>query len=343
MSKQGMMERVIRLAAVTALSAVLATTMIKGTAMASAGDYLSRDEVKQFIGEAAAQSGLSEQTVREILAGGRYQQSIIDAITRPAESRTWADYRPIFMTEARVRNGVTFWQENREALETIAADYGLPPEIIVAIIGVETAYGSYTGRYRVLDALMTLGFDYPRRGAFFRQQLIAFLELAQKENVDIDSATGSYAGAMGMPQFIPSSYLAYAVDGSGDGRRDLWNNKQDIFASVANYFAQHGWEHEGDVAFRVEVGEADVEDLLNTGRDLAPKATLDELAARGVSLPEHGLPGDTPVMLFTLTWPDGVEYWVGLNNFYVITRYNHSVLYAMAVWELAQAVREARG
>jgi len=324
-----------------AVICLLVAYLMSSTASAN---YLAREDVQAFVTKASVKTGLSEAAVREILAKGRYQQSIIDAISRPAEAQPWYKYRKIFLTDTRIRNGVRFWDENEEKLTHIANDYGLPPEIIVAILGVETAYGANMGSYRVLDALMTLGFDYPRRGAFFQQQLIALLELAEKEGLDIESVTGSYAGAMGMPQFIPTSYLAYAVDGNGDGRRDLWNNKEDVFASVANYLARHGWEHEGEVAFQVEVGDAHVDDLLNTGRDLKPKTTLDELAQRGVQLPEHSsVPGDIPVMLFTLTWPDRVEYWVGLNNFYVITRYNHSVLYAMAVYELAQAIRKARG
>ncbi|MFP4154075.1 MAG: lytic murein transglycosylase B [Halothiobacillaceae bacterium] len=309
---------------------------------AARADFTEREGFDEFVSEAAAELQMPRSEVRAILSEAKYKQSIIDAITRPAESKTWAEYRPIFMTQRRIDNGLRFWDEHRDELEAIAADYGIPPQIIVAIIGVETAYGGYTGNYRVLDALMTLGFDYPRRAAFFRKQLVAFLALSQKEGVDVTAATGSYAGAMGLPQFIPTSYLDYAVDGDADGRRDLWSSQHDVFASVANYFASHGWEHEGAVAFPVTVADAEVDDLLNTGRDLKPKATLDELVERGVELPEHDLPGDTPVMLFTLTWPDRVEHWVGLNNFYVITRYNHSVLYAMAVWELSRALAAAR-
>ena len=192
---------------------LLGAYLVSSTASAN---YLAREDVQAFVIEASVKTGLSEVAVREILAKGRYQQSIIDAITRPAEALPWYKYRNIFLTDTRIRNGVRFWNENEEKLTRIANDYGLPPEIIVAIIGVETSYGANMGSYRVLDALMTLGFDYPRRSAFFQQQLIALLELAEREGVDIESVTGSYAGAMGMPQFIPTSYLAYAVDGSGD-------------------------------------------------------------------------------------------------------------------------------
>ena len=307
-------------------------------------DLLERADVQAFIEQAVEQTDLTPDQVRNLLGDARYQQSIIDAITRPAESRTWGEYRPIFITDKRIRDGVAFWNEHETLLDEISSDYGLPPEIIVAIIGVETAYGGFIGNYRVLDALTTLGFDYERRGEFFRGQLIEFIRLADEQDLDMDKARGSYAGAMGLPQFIPSSYRHYAVDGDGDGRIDLWNSKPDIFASVANYFIDHGWGHNEPVAFAVDVGDAEVDDLLNRARDLAPKATLAELKARGVTIPEDApnVPDDFEVMLFTLTSDDSVEYWVGLNNFYVITRYNHSVLYAMAVWELAQKIAQLK-
>jgi len=306
--------------------------------------FLERTEVQSFIDQASEQTGLPRDEVAALLGEARFQQSIIDAITRPAESRTWGEYRPIFITDKRIRDGVSFWNEHQELLEEISQDYGLSPEIIVAIIGVETAYGGFIGNYRVLDALVTLGFDYERRGEFFRGQLIEFIRLADEQGLDMDKARGSYAGAMGLPQFIPSSYRHYAVDGDGDGRIDLWGSKADIFASVANYFVAHGWGHGEPVAFKVDVADAQVDDLLNKARDLAPRATLGELRKRGVIIPNDApeVPADFKVMLFTLTTDDKVEHWVGLNNFYVITRYNHSVLYAMAVWELATKIAALR-
>ncbi|MBN2873305.1 MAG: lytic murein transglycosylase B [Halothiobacillaceae bacterium] len=306
---------------------------------AQAGDYLERQPVQAFIEEAVAETGVERERIEGWLGGAEYQQSIIDAITRPAESKTWGEYRPIFLTEKRIEGGVAFVEENAALLDQVASTYGVSPYVITAIIGVETYYGRLTGGYRVIDALATLGFDYPRRGDFFRGQLLEFIRLAGEENLDMDRAEGSYAGAMGMPQFIPSSYRHYAVDGDGDGRRDLWGSRHDVFASVANYFVEHGWGQGEPVMFEVDLNGADVDDVLNRARDLAPKTTLAELRARGVSIPDPApVPDDFEVMLFTLTDGDEVSYQVGLNNFYVITRYNHSVLYATAVWQLAQAI-----
>ena len=308
----------------------------------TAASYLERDDVQSFVDQAVDETGVERARIEQWLGGAAYQQKIIDAITRPAESKTWGEYRPIFLTDKRIEGGAAFLDENAELLGEVAANYGVSPYVITAIIGVETYYGRITGGYRVIDALATLGFDYPRRGEFFRGQLIEFIRLAGEEDLDMDRAEGSYAGAMGMPQFIPSSYRHYAVDGDGDGHRDLWDSHHDVFASVANYFVEHGWGQGEPVMFEVDVDGANVDDLLNRARDLAPKTTLAELRSRGVVVPDDApVPDDFAVMLFTLTDGDEVRYHVGLNNFYVITRYNHSVLYATAVWQLAQAIEEA--
>ena len=326
------------------MSRVAALGMALGVAspgvLATAGDdYLERDDVRAFIDRAVSETGAPREDVERWIGSAEYQQKIIDAITRPAESKTWGEYRPIFLTDKRIEQGVAFAREHAELLEEVERTYGVPREIITAIVGVETFYGRITGSYRVIDALATLGFDYPRRGEFFRGQLIDFIRLVEEEDLDIDQARGSYAGAVGMPQFIPSSYRHYAVDGDGDGRRDLWDSREDVFASVANYFVDHGWGQREPVMMRVEVNDAEIDDLLNTGRDLKPKTTLGELRERGVDVPDDApVPDDFEVMLFTLTDGDDVEHHVGFNNFYVITRYNHSVLYATAVWQLAEAI-----
>ncbi|QGT77690.1 lytic murein transglycosylase B [Guyparkeria halophila] len=309
---------------------------------AQAGDYLDREPVQAFIDEAVGETGVSREQIEAWLGDAEYQQKIIDAITRPAESKTWGEYRPIFLTDKRIERGAAFVQEHGELLDEVASTYGVSPYVITAIIGVETYYGRITGGYRVIDALATLGFDYPRRGEFFRGQLVDFIRLAGEEGISMDKAEGSYAGAMGLPQFIPSSYRHYAVDGDGDGHRDLWDSHHDVFASVANYFVEHGWGQGEPVMFEVDINGAEVDDLLNRARDLAPKTTLAELRERGVTVPDDApVPDDFEVMLFTLTDGDDVAYHVGLNNFYVITRYNHSVLYATAVWQLAQAIEKA--
>ena len=324
-------------------ASALLVTLAGLTAMPAHANYLERDEVQAFVDQAATETGVERERIEQWLGSAAYQQKIIDAITRPAESKTWGEYRPIFLTDKRIERGAAFMEENAALLDEVAATYGVSPYVITAIIGVETYYGRITGGYRVIDALATLGFDYPRRGEFFRGQLIEFIRLAGEEDLDMDRAEGSYAGAMGMPQFIPSSYRHYAVDGDGDGHRDLWDSHHDVFASVANYFVEHGWGQGEPVMFEVDTNGANVEDLLNRARDLAPKTTLAELRARGVAVPADApVPDDFAVMLFTLTSGDEVSYHVGLNNFYVITRYNHSVLYATAVWQLAQAIERRR-
>ncbi len=309
------------------------------------GNYAERADVREFARETAQKTGLPQTEIQQWLDAAKYQQSIVDAMNRPAESKTWAQYRPIFITPKRIAAGVVFWNDHAAELDAISKKYGVSPAIIVAIVGVETFYGQRMGNYRVIDALATLGFDYPKRGAFFRGQLASFFTLAAKEHLDMNNALGSYAGAMGMPQFIPSSYLDLAVDGDGDGRCDLWHSDADVFASVAHYFSEHGWTLDAPIGFQIDINhqEAAVADKLNTGRDLKPKITIGELRHLGIALPKDlYLPNDEKVMLFTLTGPDKVEYWVGLDNFYVITRYNHSTLYAMAVWQLSQAVKAAR-
>lgn len=310
------------------------------------GHYASRADVRSFAVETAKTTGIPLSQIQQWLDAAQFQPSIISAMNRPAESKTWGEYRPIFITPKRIDAGVDFWNEHAAALQKAADQYGVDPQIIVAIVGVETFFGQRMGNYRLVDALATLGFDYPKRGAFFRGQLKDLFVLASKEHLDLNEAKGSYAGAMGMPQFIPSSYLAYAVDGNGDGRVDLFHNDADVFASVANYFAEHGWVDHAPVAFEVQLNaqqQAAVASQLNTGRALKPKFTAGGLRQLGVALPKDMfLPDNEKLMLFTLTDGDNAAYWVGLNNFYVITRYNYSVLYAMAVWQLGQAIAQAR-
>lgn len=315
-------------------------------AQPESGHYATRADVRAFAADTAKASGIPVAQIQQWLDAAQYQPNIIAAMERPAESKTWGQYRPIFITPKRIEAGVDFWNEHAAALRQAADRYGVDPQIIVAIVGVETFFGQRMGNYRLIDALATLGFDYPKRGAFFRGQLKDLFVLAQKERLDLNDARGSYAGAMGMPQFIPSSYLAYAVDGNGDGRVDLFHSDADVFASVANYFAEHGWVDHAPVAFEVRLDarqQAAVTNQLNSGRDLKPKITAATLRQLGIVLPQNlFLPDNEKLMLFTLTDGDKVAYWVGLNNFYVITRYNHSVLYAMAVWQLGQAIKAAR-
>lgn len=300
----------------------------------AATGQLDPQERSAFLAEVAQKYQIDQSVAGPLLDKAQYRQSIIDAITRPAEAKPWKDYRPIFLTADRIGKGKAFLAEHADALNEVAIRTGVAAPLLVAILGVETGYGANTGRYKVLDALYTLGFFYPKRAEFFRGELVQAFALAGEENLDLTSITGSYAGAMGWGQFIPSSYRAYAVDGDGDGRRDLWNSLPDVFASVANYFAVHKWQAGEPVAVRA-IRAPDAEDF-DPG-SLETRYSLPELAAKGYR-PAQALGHALPATLLTLEGVDGPEYWITFNNFYVISRYNRSPLYCMAVLQLAQAI-----
>jgi len=287
-----------------------------------------------FIDTAVAEHGLDPDEVRAVLEEARYRQSIIDAITRPAEAKPWFEYRQIFLTEARIAGGEEFWRANKSLVGEVSSSLGVPAEIIMAIVGVETNYGMITGRYRVIDALATLGFYYPRRADFFARELAHFIRLSKEEDLPVTEVHGSYAGAMGIGQFIPSSYRAYAVDFDDSGYRDLWRSLPDALGSVANYLAVHGWEPGAPIVLPTQSVPTDLSEQFSTTLD----HTLADLRALGVEFDAGALPPDTPATLVELELADGKEYWVGLNNFYVITRYNRSPLYAMAVTQLSEAI-----
>lgn len=289
-----------------------------------------------FVERMAARHDLDPDEIRAVLNEARYQQSIIDAITRPAEARPWHQYRPIFMTEARIAGGAEFWRANQALLEDVQQHFNVPIEIIVAIVGVETNYGMNTGSFRVIDALATLGFYFPRRAEFFSSELGHFMALAREENLPLNEVRGSYAGAMGLGQFIPSSYRAYAVDFDGSGARDLWRSLPDALGSVANYLAEHGWQWGEPLVLPV----TSVPDDLDVQFNINLNHSLAELAELGIAFDRGDRAADERATLVTLEHEDGFEYWLGLNNFYVITRYNRSPLYAMAVLQLAEAIAE---
>lgn len=288
--------------------------------------------------ELAKQNGLSSQQILPLLNKAQYQQSIIDAITRPAEAKPWSAYRPIFMTEARIRDGRQFLADHRDALTQVASSTGVPAELIVAIIGVETNYGKITGSYRVLDALYTLGAHYPPRQDFFRSELAQIFLLAEEEKLSLEELKGSYAGAMGWGQFMPSSYRHYAKDGDGDGRRDLFQSKADVFASVANYFVAHGWQAGQPVAVPARWSGKDAPPKSAT---LKPDFTVAGLRKAGVEW-DAEVADTLPATVLTLDGAEGPEYWLTFDNFYVISRYNRSPLYSMAVLQLSQALAADR-
>jgi membrane-bound lytic murein transglycosylase B len=297
--------------------------------------------VDAFVDYTASTYGITPQTIRDGLAQAQFLQRTVDIISRPAEAvRPWRDYRPIFLNDARIAGGVAFFAQNRAALDRVAASSGVPAQYIVAIIGVETNYGKNTGNYRVLDALYSLAFGYPKRAPFFAGELAQLFALGKEEHIDVAALKGSYAGAMGWGQFMPSSYRLWGKDGDGDGKRDLINDKSDVFASIANYFVVHGWQHDGPVVARA-MRDAGAGDFIPDTID--PVYPLPALAQRGY----HPQPGEAipaagaaeGATLVTLDGEAGKEYWLGYRNFYVITRYNHSPMYAMAVYQLAQAIR----
>ena len=299
-------------------------------------DYENRDSVKGFVNEVAKKDGFDPQQLLNIFEQVEKKQRIIDLISRPAEkAKPWHEYREIFVTAPRIAAGVEFWEENEAALNRAGSKFGIPIEIIVAVIGVETNYGRNKGSFRVMDALSTLAFDYPPRARFFRSELRELLLLAREENKDPLELIGSYAGAMGYGQFIPSSFRAYAIDFDGDGTRDIWSSQTDAIGSVANYFSRHGWDGESPITVPVTVTDERADQLANQG--LKPKRSIAELRKAGM---EHvSLPDQTLGALFRLEGRDGWEYWLGLHDFYVVTRYNHSHMYALAVVQLSEAVR----
>ena len=301
--------------------------------------YLQRDDVQAFIDNMVSSHGFERSQLEKLFSAIEPKPGIIESISHPAEAKPWYKYRPIFIQESRIKGGVAFWNKHSSILERAELQYGVPAEIIVAIIGVETRYGRYTGRHKVFESLVTLGFDYPKRGKFFRSELSQFLILTREEGIDPLSLKGSYAGAMGIPQFISSSYRRYAIDFDGDGKRDLHNNISDVIGSVANYFHVHGWQA-GDaiIAPATVAPNARIAVIPNS---LKPSLTLEELKRLGVSS-THVVKGNPKASLISLEQADAMEYWLGFKNFYVITRYNHSPLYAMAAYQLAELIRSRR-
>ena len=298
-------------------------------------DFDERPVVRDYIEEVAARHDFDPVALRDLFRSAERKDAILAAISRPAERKQWHEYRRIFVTPTRIREGIEFWRENVDILRRVERVYKLPPEITVAIVGVETRYGRNVGSFRVLDSLATLAFDYPPRAPFFRGQLTEFLLLAREEGIDPLAMKGSYAGAMGYGQFIPSSYRTFAVDFDGDGTRDIWTNITDALGSIGNYFAQHGWRGDGPAVLRVDVARPVPDEDVNRG--LKPDYDAEQLKRLGVI--SDGVPPGAKAALFRMEGDDGVEYWLGLHDFYVITRYNHSRLYALAVWQLGQAIR----
>ena len=297
---------------------------------------LDQPEVETFIEAMIREHDFEREDLRATLAQAEVKPAILEAIAKPAEKTlTWGEYRKIFLTRERIRAGAEFWREHAETLDEISTATGVPIEILIGIIGVETFFGRITGNYRVLDALATLAFLYPPRATFFRKELEQYLLLVREEGMLAIDATGSYAGAMGRPQFMPSSYRAYAVDSTGDGKRDIWNNWGDVAGSIANYFLAHRWKPGEEVTAQAILGG----NWRGAPPDnsLTPQDTVKSLSLQGV-LFATDMPADSDSQLLALEGDEGTEHWVGFHNFFVITRYNRSVMYALAVHQLGQEI-----
>lgn len=320
------------------LLGALAALLLAPSVAHAGPSLLERDGVRAFIDAFAEREGFNAAELRGLFEGLERRDAVLEAIARPAEALPWHKYRPIFLTEERIEAGAAFMADNAALLERARAEYGVPPAVITAILGVETFYGRHEGTHPVLETLATLAFAYPPRADFFRSELEHFLMLAREETIDPTAVKGSYAGAMGMPQFIASSYRSYAVDFDGDGQRQLWASKADVVGSVAAYLARHGWERGAPVAERVDPERPGYRRLVQRG--MKPRVTPNDLEAAGLSV-EPSLDPDERVSVFEFAGAEGPEVWVGRRNFYVITRYNHSPLYALAVHQLAQRIRAA--
>ena len=290
----------------------------------------------KFTNKMIKKHGFKREEIVGVLSDAKRLPVIIEKMTRPAEAWPWHRYRKIFLKEKRINQGVEFWSENAAILEAAEKKYGVPPEIILAILGVETRFGRIKGGFRVLDALVTIGIDYPKRSKYFLKELEQAFILSREEKFDLLELEGSYAGAMGMAQFMPSSYRSYAVDFSGDGVRDLLNNKSDAIGSIASYLSRHGWKRGQPIATRAEVSGKKYHQFVKKG--MKPKVKLADVKGYGVT-PAQKYSGKLKASLIELEQEKNNEYWLGMGNFYAITRYNHSNLYAMAVFQLSGEIK----
>jgi membrane-bound lytic murein transglycosylase B len=328
-------KRIARLAFAAALLAACAPP-------GAAQTYAEHPEARKFVAEMVERHGFAQRELERLFADARYVDQVLTLIAPPPpEERSWKSYRELFVTPGRIEGGVAFWRRHARTLARAAETYGVPPEIVVAILGVETRYGAQTGAYRVLDALATLAFDYPRRAAYFRAELEQFLLLVRESRAEATSFRGSYAGAIGIPQFMPGSIRRFAVDFDGDGQRDVRASPADAIGSVANFLRSHGWAGGEPVAVAARVNGERGRTLINGG--VEPLYRAEELRELEVEFADTIEP-DMPSVLIELATPDApAEYLVGFWNFYVLTRYNRSSFYAAAVLELARAIKAARG
>jgi membrane-bound lytic murein transglycosylase B len=301
---------------------------------------LTQANVAAFIDEMVEKHEFDRTALSAVLSEAQIKQTIIKKISTPAErTLSWGEYRKIFITKERINVGVAFWRENSEMLERIELETGVAIEMLVGIIGVETYFGRITGRDRVIDALATLAFEYPARSKFFRKELKEFLILAREEDIDPTVPMGSYAGAMGRPQFMPSSFRAYAVDSTGDGKRDIWNNWADVAGSVANYFLAHRWRVGEEVVAQATLSSDWNGPVPKPANSLKATETVASLSKMGVMFVTD-FSAESEGQLLTYEGDEGIEHWVGFHNFFVITKYNRSAMYALAAHQLGQLISQ---
>ena len=325
------------LLAATTLLAVLSCARAGDDSATVAVDVDSR-KVSQFIDEMVEEHDFERDALRQLLGKARIKPSIVKKISTPAErTLSWSEYRKIFLTRERINAGIAFWREHEDMLDRISRESGVATAMIVGIIGVETYFGRITGNDRVIDALATLAFEYPKRAPFFRKELVQFLLLTREEGIDATVPVGSYAGAMGRPQFMPSSFRAYAVDATGDGKRDIWGNWADVSGSVANYFVKHGWRTGEEVVAEATLGSQWRGGVPETKNTLKATDTVESLSNKGVLFATR-LCADSKGELLTYQGDAGTEHWVGFHNFFVITKYNRSSMYALAAHQLGQSI-----
>jgi membrane-bound lytic murein transglycosylase B len=297
------------------------------------------EAVSAFIHEMAKKHGFDQAELERAFSRAEFQDKILELMERSAEPKPWEEYRATFINRAKIDRGERFWSQNRNALALARERYGVPEEIVAAVLGIETNYGRNTGRFKVLEALSTLAFGYPRRARLFRTELEHYLLLSREESLPLTTSRGSYAGAMGIAQFMPGSYRRYAIDFDGDGKRDLFSNAADAIGSVANYLTAHGWQRGAPVAAPALVAKGATQPFETS--KLSTRYRLADLRELGITL-DGAHPLDLKAIPLTLQNRKGPEYWLGFENFYVITRYNQSIYYAMAVHQLSVALREAR-
>lgn len=321
------------------LFSLLAGLCLSWSAHSQTPDFTARTDVQAFMQQLQHQHGFSAEELQQTLAQVTLRPNILRLMDRPQQqvNPQWKNYRPQFLNNVRIQGGSRFLANYATPLQQASQQYGVPASIITAILGVETVYGRNQGNIPILDALATLAFDYPRRAPYFRGELISYLLLAKQEHLLKSSPLGSYAGAFGMAQFMPSSYLRYAVDFDGDGKRDIWRSPADAIGSVAHYLSANGWRTGEPVAVPVQVQGEQFQSLLSP-TSLKPQHPVTRFIAAGVQVPD-GIDSRLPARLVILDGAQGKEYWLTFENFYVITRYNQSTFYAMAVHQLAQAVR----